>query len=362
MNIPFVDLKAQYQSIQEEIDLAIQSVIDQTSFIGGDIINDFERKFAQYVGVNHCVGVANGTDAIEIALKALGIGVGDEVIVPALTWISTAGAVSNVGAEPVFADVTEDTRAIDPDQVVRKISPKTKAIIPVHLYGLPSPMDALLELAAEHDLKVIEDCAQAHGAEFNDKRVGAFGDIATFSFYPGKNLGAYGDAGAIVTNNGDLAKTCKMISNHGQVSKHDHQIIGRNSRLDTLQAAVLSKKLPHLEKWTQDRIRIATWYDQYLTSVEKPVIPKNMRHVFHLYVIESENRDALLKKMKENHIGCAIHYPTPLPHLCSYAYQGNSKGDFPVAEKLCSQILSLPMYAELSESQVREVCNVVNKA
>ena len=245
--IPFVDLKVQYESIKEDIDAAIATVIKETSFIGRSVIKNFETDFAKYIGTKHCIGVANGTDAIEIALKALGIGEGDEVIVPALTWISTAGTVNNAGAEPVFADVLEAERTINPDLIEDKITSRTKAIMPVHLYGLPARMNQIMELSKKHNLKIIEDCAQAHGAEINEKRVGTFGDIATFSFYPGKNLGVYGDAGGIVTDDEELAQTCRMLANHGQLSKHDHHIIGRNSRLDTMQAAILKAKLPHLE-------------------------------------------------------------------------------------------------------------------
>jgi dTDP-4-amino-4,6-dideoxygalactose transaminase len=359
MSIPFVDLKAQYESIKEDIDNAIASVINQTAFIGGGVIKEFEQDFANYVGSKHCIGVANGTDAIEIVLKALGIGDGDEVIVPALTWISTGGAVNNLGAEPVFVDVLADERTIDPSLIEAKITSKTKAIIPVHLYGLPARMNEIMEIAKKHNLLVIEDCAQAHGAEVDGKRVGTFGDAATFSFYPGKNLGAYGDAGAIVTNDDEVATTCRMMGNHGQLSKHDHRIIGRNSRLDTLQAAILKAKLPYLEKWTAARIQVAAWYNEKLQGVVKPITPAGMRHVFHLYVIESENRDELMNELKKNEIGCAIHYPTPLPHLESYSYQGHKLGDFPVAEKLCSEILSLPMYAETGEEMVDEVCDTL---
>lgn len=361
MSIPFVDLKAQYESIKTEIDQAISSVIDQTAFIGGSIISDFEKDFAEYVGVNHCIGCANGTDAIEMALKALEIGEGDEVIVPALTWISTSGAVNNVGAEPVFVDVLPEERTINPQLIASKITSKTKAIIPVHLYGLPARMNEILSIARKHDLKVIEDCAQSHGAEIDGKRVGTFGDVATFSFYPGKNLGAYGDAGAIVTNDEQMANTCRMMGNHGQLSKHDHQIIGRNSRLDTMQAAILKAKLPHVEDWTESRIQVAKWYDEKLIGVVKPTVNSKMRHVYHLYVIESAERDELMMKLKEEKIGCAIHYPTPLPHLKSYRYQGHKKGDFPVSEKLCSEILSLPMYAEMSEGDVDRVCDSINE-
>ncbi|MEQ9467095.1 MAG: DegT/DnrJ/EryC1/StrS family aminotransferase [Ekhidna sp.] len=359
MSIPFVDLKAQYESIKHEIDAAIASVIDETAFIGGEVIKDFEKDFARYVGVKYCIGVANGTDAIEIALKALGIGEGDEVIVPALTWISTAGAVNNVGAEPVFVDVLEEERTIDPELIEGKITSKTKAIIPVHLYGLPARMDQILAIARKHNLKVIEDCAQAHGAKISERQVGTFGDIATFSFYPGKNLGAYGDAGGIVTDDDNLAEICRMLSNHGQLKKHDHRIIGRNSRLDTIQAAILKAKLPHLEKWTEGRIQVAKWYAEKLAGIVKPSIPENMRHVFHLYVVQSEKREELISRLKEVNIGCAIHYPTPLPHLKSYSYQRRKIGDFPVAEKLCSQILSLPMFAEMSEDEVDWVCEVI---
>ena len=361
MSIPFVDLKAQYESIKEEVDAAIASVIEQTAFIGGEAIKEFEGDFAEYIGAKHCVGVANGTDAIEIALKAIGVGAGDEVIVPALTWISTAGAVNNVGAEPVFVDVLEDERTINPDLIEERITDKTKAIIPVHFYGLPARMDQIMTIAKKHNLKVLEDSAQAHGAEINGMRVGTIGDIATFSFYPGKNLGAYGDAGAIVTNDTNLAETCRMLSNHGQLSKHDHRIIGRNSRLDTIQAAILKAKLPHLERWTEARIQVAKWYSDRLDKVTTPVTPTNMRHVFHLYVIQSVKRDELMNKLKEVNIGCALHYPTPLPHLKSYEYQNHRLGDFPVAEKLCNEILSLPIFPELSEEEVDWVCEIINE-
>lgn len=360
MSIPFVDLKAQYESIKEEIDLAIASVISETSFIGGEKVISFEADFADYIGTKNCIGVANGTDAIEIALKAIGVGEGDEVIVPALTWVSTAGAVNGVGAEPVFVDVLEDERTINPDLIADKITPRTKAIIPVHLYGLPARMSAIMEIAKKHDLYVIEDCAQAHGAEFNGQRVGTFGEIATFSFYPGKNLGAYGDAGAVVTNRDDVAETCRMLANHGQLTKHDHRIIGRNSRLDTMQAAILQAKLPNAESWTESRIQVAKWYSEKLASVRKPVTPENMRHVFHLYVIQSNQRDELMNRLKEVNIGCAIHYPTPIPHLKSYAYKKHPMGEFPVAEKLCDEILSLPMFAELTEAEVDWICEILN--
>lgn len=355
MSVPFVDLNAQYLSIKPEIDAAIQAILDNTTFIGGSEVATFEHEFAAYVGVEHCIACANGTDAIEMALKALGIGQGDEVIVPALTWISTAGAVSNVGAEPVFADVLPGERTIDPAEIKRKITSKTKAIIPVHLYGLPARMPDILAIAKSHNLKVIEDCAQAHGAAIDGKAVGTFGDVATFSFYPGKNLGAYGDAGAVVTNDKPLAETIRRLANHGQLSKHDHKIIGRNSRLDTLQAAILLVKLRHLEAWTEQRIAVAKRYDEQLKGVTLSMVPQGYRHVYHLYVIETPDREALIKRLKSEEIGCAIHYPVPLPFVEAYRYKGHKSGDFPVAEKLCSEILSIPMYAEMGDREILEV-------
>lgn len=355
MKVPFVDLKAQYRTLKDEMDGAMARVLASASFIGGEVIKDFEKAFAAYLGAPHCVGVANGTDAIEIALKALGIGPGDEVIVPALTWISTGGAVSNVGATPVFVDVLESERTIDPDLIEASISVHTKAIIPVHLYGLPAQMTQINRLAKKYDLKVIEDCAQAHGALYKGQKVGTLGDMATFSFYPGKNLGAYGDAGALVTHSEPLAKTSRMLANHGQIKKHSHQMIGRNSRLDTLQAAVLLAKLPYLDMWTQQRQQVARWYDAKLSGVKYPKVPDEMEHVYHLYVIQSEKRDELLAHLKSADIGCAIHYPTPLPFLACYHHMGHREGDFPAAEKLCKEILSLPMYPELAEAAVDRV-------
>lgn len=359
MGVPFADLKAQYNSIKKEIDEAIASCIENTSFIGGKVIGEFENDFADYSGANFCIGCANGTDALEIALKALGVGPGDEVIVPALTWISTAGAVNNVGAEPVFVDVIESERTLDPLQIEAKITNKTKAIIPVHLYGLPARMDDIMQIASKYGLKVIEDCAQAHGATYQARKVGTIGDIATFSFYPGKNLGAYGDAGGIVTNDAILAETCKMLSNHGQLKKHQHQIIGRNSRLDTLQAAILKAKLPYMDQWIKGRNRVANWYGERLEGVMKPIVPVGSGHVYHLYVIQSENREENMLNLKEANIGFAIHYPTPLPHLECYDYKDHKEGEFPVAEKLCKEILSLPIYPEMAQSQIEEVADAI---
>ncbi|WP_370087615.1 DegT/DnrJ/EryC1/StrS family aminotransferase [Ekhidna sp.] len=362
MSVPFTDLKAQYLSIKDEIDEAVFSVINQGSYIQGDIVHQFESNFADYLGAKRCIGVANGTDALEIALKSLGIGIGDEVIVPALSWMSTAGAVSNVGAKPVFVDVLESEKTIDPDGIEIKISNKTKAIIPVHLYGLPARMTDILAIAKKHNLKVVEDCAQAHGAEIDGKRVGTFGDVSAFSFYPTKNLGAYGDAGGIITNDNGIAQTCRMISNYGQMSKHDHQVVGRNSRLDSLQAAILKAKLPHLEKWIDARQQVAAWYADKLSGVVLPIIPQDLRHAFHLFVIQSKDRTSLIKKFDKAEIGYGIHYPTPLPFQKCYADQNHKLGDFPIAEKLCNEVISLPIYPEMKEEWVGRVCEVLNNS
>ncbi len=359
MSIPFVDLKAQYLSIKDEMDETIAHVLNSTQFIGGQIVKDFELSFAEYIGIDHCVSCANGTDSLELALQALGIGDGDEVLVPAVTWISTSEAVNNVGAEPIFIDILNDEFTIDPELIEERITSKTKAIIPVHLYGLPARMPEILEIANKYKLKVIEDCAQAHGASIEGKNIGTFGDVASFSFYPGKNLGAYGDAGAVVTKNQEVAENIRQLANHGQLSKHDHKIIGRNSRLDTLQAAVLSVKLRHIENWTKQRIAIADRYKELLETVQNPVTPEGYRHVYHLYVIQSEKRDELMKKMKSEGIGCAIHYPTALPFVEAYSYKNHCQNDFPVATKVTSKILSLPMYAELGKMEIEWIKNVL---
>ena len=362
MQVPFVDLKAQYESIKGDIDDAVQSILNQSLFVGGEVVSQFEIAFASYLGVRNCIGVANGTDALEISLKALDIGPGDEVIVPALSWISTASAVNNVGAEPVFVDVLADERTINSELVAEKITENTKAIIPVHLYGLPARMHEICEVAKKYGLKVIEDCAQAHGAEINGKKVGTFGDLSVFSFYPSKNLGAFGDAGAIVTDSERLKEKCRLISNLGQPKKNDHVILGRNSRLDALQAAVLKVKLAHLDNWIKYRNEVAKWYNTQLGSVVKPLVPEGLKHVYHLYVIQSPRRDDLMNKLREGDIGYALHYPTPLPHLKSYAYKTHVTGDFPNAEKLCAEVLSLPMYAELTEEEVEQVSEVLLNA
>ena len=359
MNIPFVDLKEQYQSIKTEIDVAISSIIDQASFIGGENIDSFDSNFAAHNGVSHCVSCANGTDALEIALEALGIGHGDEVIVPVYTWVSTASAVSRVGAKPIFVDVHPDYYTIDPLKIDAKITRNTKAIMPVHFYGLPADMPSILEIAKRHNLKVIEDCAQAHDATINGKKVGLFGDIATFSFYPGKNLGAYGDGGAIITNSKELSDKARMIARLGQQGKHNHVIAGRNSRLDSIQAAVLNVKLTHLNDWTAKRQLIAEWYIELLHGVpfKLPSKPDGFGHVYHLFVIQTDRRDKLKEYLETKGIATQIHYPKPLNKIGIYKVQG----DFQVAEEMSTKLLSLPIYEQLNKVQVEYVALAIKK-
>jgi dTDP-4-amino-4,6-dideoxygalactose transaminase len=359
MHVPFVDLYAQYEGMRTEIDQAISDTIRNTSFIGGQPVREFESAFAQYLGINHVIGCANGTDSLEILLQAMGIGPGDEVIVPAHSWISTAESVSSIGARPVFVDTEPNYFTIDVEQLESAITTKTKAIIPVHLYGHPADMPLIMQLAEKHGLKVIEDCAQAHGAEINGKMVGTFGDAASFSFYPGKNLGAYGDAGAMVTNDDILAEKARMIANHGQITKHHHRIEGRNSRLDGLQAAILLTKLPYLPKWTELRMQHASAYHTLLkdSDVQLPQTKSGCKHVFHLYVIRTQYRDALKEFLAEKNIETAIHYPTALPYLECYLNRNPTVGQFSIAQEHQSKILSIPMFAELSGQQIEFVAN-----
>lgn len=359
MQVPFVDLYAQYLTIKGDIDQAIEDTIKHTRFIGGPVKTAFEEAFAAYVGVAHCVGCGNGTDAIEILLQALGIQPGDEVLVPALSWISTAEAVSAIGARPVFVDIDPDTYTIDPALLQAALTDKTRGIIPVHLYGHPADMPAIMAFAEAHHLKVLEDCAQAHGAEIGGKRIGTWGHAASFSFYPGKNLGAYGDAGGMLTDDPEVARTARMIANHGQLVKHQHHMEGRNSRLDGLQAAILMAKLPHLEAWTEARIQHAAAYDQLLaeSGLGLPLIRPGARHVFHLYVVRSQERDALRKRLQAAGIGCSVHYPTPMPLMDAYAAWGHTEADFPATVKACQEILSIPMFPELTVEQLTYVAD-----
>jgi dTDP-4-amino-4,6-dideoxygalactose transaminase len=361
MKIPFVDLHAQYLSIKTNIDAAIAQVIAQTAFIGGRFVQEFERAYAEHYGVKHCIPVGNGTDAIYIAMKMLGIGAGDEVITTAHSWISTSETISQAGARPVFVDV-DDYFTIDVELIEAAITPRTRAIIPVHLYGQPANMTRIMEIAERHRLFVIEDCAQAHYAEWRGQRVGTFGHAATFSFYPGKNLGAYGDAGAIVTNDTDLATKMRMYANHGALKKHNHKMEGINSRLDGLQAAILSAKLPHIEAWTRARQQVASWYDTLLAAVpgvEAPKVRPDATHVYHLYVIKVDQRERLMAALSEQGIETAVHYPVALPAMEAYRYLGDAQRPTPRALQNSSRILSLPIFPELDRERVGHVVNTI---
>ncbi len=359
MNIPFVDLQIQYQSIKKEIDEAIAELLNKAVFVNGVPLESFEVNFAKYMSVAHCIGCGNGTDAIEIALEALEIGKGDEVLVPAYTWVSTASAVSRVGAKPIFVDVHPAFYTIDTAKIEAKITPRTKAIIPVHFYGLPADMDSILKIAATHSLKIIEDCAQAHNATINGQKVGSFGDMATYSFYPGKNLGAYGDGGAVVTNSKKLDEKARIIARLGQQGKHNHIKVGRNSRLDTMQAAILNVKLNHLTEWTKKRQLVAEWYLDLLQElpIQLPSKPDAFAHVYHLFVIQTNRRDELNIFLESKGIQTQIHYPTPLHQVGIF----DAQGTFAVAEAMSGKILSLPMYAELNKVQVEYVVKAVRE-
>lgn len=359
--VKFLDLKSQYDSIKDEIDEAIKNVISETAFIGGRYVAKFEEEFAGYQEAKHCIGVGNGTDALEIAIEALDLPKRSEIIVPANSFIASSEAVTRAGHKVVFCDCDEHNYTISISSLKSKITPNTKAIMAVHLYGHPCEMDDILSLAKEYNLKVIEDCAQAHGAEYKGKRVGAIGDIGTFSFYPGKNLGAYGDGGAIVTNNEELAKKCKMIANHGRIEKYNHEFEGRNSRLDGLQAAILSVKLKHLNKWTEARIKVADYYFENLKDVEGIVLPKRedwATQVYHLFVIRTQKRDELQQYLKDNGIQSGIHYPISLPKLQAYAYTSQASEDF-FANKSDVELLSLPIGEHLSEELINDVVKIL---
>ncbi len=352
-SIPLVDLKAQRQTISEEIETAIARVVERCDFILGEEVSLFENEFAEYCGVASAIGVASGTDALHLACRALDIGAGDEVIVPAMTFASTAFAVSLTGARPVIVDVQVDDALIDPDKIECAITPRTKAIIPVHLYGQCADMAAVCAIAREHSLAVIEDAAQAHGALCAGKRAGSLGDIGCFSFYPGKNLGAYGDGGLVTTARRDIAERVQLLRNCGSRAKYHHDQVGLNSRLDTLQAAILRAKLTHLEDWNAARRRIAAHYDEALRGMsEVRCTPHTPGSVHHLYVIRLAGRDNVLQALNARGIGAGIHYPLALHELEAYALLGYRAGAFPVAENWARQCLSLPIYPELTAAQV----------
>ncbi|MGD2125154.1 MAG: DegT/DnrJ/EryC1/StrS family aminotransferase [Desulfobacteraceae bacterium] len=365
LNIPFVDLKKQYASIKDEIDTAIAAVISQSAFVGGPFVQSFESAFASYCNVKHCIGVGNATDALFIALKALGIGEGDEVITVANSFIATSEAITMAGGGVVFVDINPRTYNIDIERIEEKITPKTRAIIPVHLYGQPADMDPIIDLAKKYGLKILEDAAQAHGASYKGRPVGSIGDMACFSFYPGKNLGAYGDAGAIVTNNDKLAVTARMMANHGRIDKYNHEMEGFNSRLDGLQAAILEVKLKHLPEWTDSRRTIAYQYNDHLKDAPliTPVEIDYVKAVYHLYVVrvEQPQRAPLKDFLKSQGISTGIHYPIALPNLKAYSHLKHRKEDFPEATKASEEILSLPMFPELEDSEIEYITQKISR-
>lgn len=356
MKVPFVDLHAQYLTIKDEIDAAIADVISKTAFVRGPHVDAFEESWAQTLGVKHCVSCANGTDALYIAMRSLGLKQNDEVITTAHSWISTSETITQAGGRVVFCDTEEDSFNINPNLIEEKITDRTVGIIPVHLYGQPCDMDAIMAIARKHDLWVIEDCAQAHLAEYKGQQVGTFGDIATFSFYPGKNLGAYGDAGGIVTNDDQLAECMTAFARHG--GKGDHMMEGINSRMDGIQGAVLNVKLPHLRAWTASRQKAAQIYDALLSEVEGveiPSIASECSHVYHLYVIRCDLRDDLRAHFQKVGISSGLNYPKALPFYPAYDYLGHQPSDFPVAYRNQGRILSLPIFPEITEEMIQFV-------
>ncbi len=362
MKVPYLDLKAQYETIADEITTALQKVLDNSAFAGGPFVTQFEREFAAFCQSESAIGLGSGTAALWLALKGLGIGNGDEVITTANTFIATAEAISVCGARPVFVDIDEQTYNINPELLEAAITPKTKAIIPVHLYGQPADMGKIVEIARAHKLFVIEDACQAHGAEYKGQRAGSIGDAGCFSFYPGKNLGAYGEAGAVVTNNQELADKIKMLRDHGQKEKYYHAMVGWNCRMDGFQGAVLSVKLKHLDQWNESRRKNAELYNSLLADLDPIVTPfeaNYARHVYHIYSILTENRQQLMDSLAKKQIFCGIHYPVPLHLQDAYSSLGYKKGDFPITEKCASQQLSLPMFPELTSEQIEYVAEEI---
>jgi dTDP-4-amino-4,6-dideoxygalactose transaminase len=357
VKIPLVDLKAQYRTIKEEIDVSIARVLDSTSFVLGAEVSAFERAFAAAVGARGAVGVASGTAALRLALAACGVGPGDEVITTAHTFIATAEAISMCGATPVFADIDPKTMNLDPEKAAAAVTRRTKAILPVHLYGHPADLEPLLELARRHDLFLVEDAAQAHGAEYRGRRCGSIGHLACFSFYPGKNLGAYGDAGAVTGNDATLLDRVRRLRDHGRTSKYEHVELGFAERMDGLQAAVLGAKLPHLDDWTALRRKGAERYRELLGGLpfSLPHEEPGSKHVYHLFVIRTAVRDKLLEHLALRGVGAGIHYPIPVHRQPAYAKLGLATGSLPETERAARDVLSLPLFPELTEEQALNV-------
>ena len=364
IQVPFNNLAKHHELIKDELDFVIKDVVKNSLFIRGKYVDEFEMKFKDLLGANFCISCANGTDALTIAMNGLGVKKYDEVIVPAHSWVSTASSVVKAGANVVFCDTKLDDFNLDVSRIEEKITPNTVGIIPVHLYGCPSDMDGIVKIPKKYNLWILEDCAQAHLAKYKSKKVGIFGDAACFSFYPGKNLGAMGDAGAIVTNDKELAIKCKMYSKHGGLKKGDHNIIGVNSRMDGLQAAILTVKINYLEKWTKQRQNAATFYSKHLANLQDIIIPKTPQfceHVWHLYTIKTDLRDKLSLFLKNRGVDTSINYPICLPFLPCYSYLSSKQNDFPNAFSNQSKILSIPLYHEITQAEMSIVINNIKE-
>jgi len=360
-NVPYLDLPAQIRGIRKDLDAAIARSLDNCSFCLGPDVAQFEKDFAKFAGAEHCVGFNSGTSALHVALLLLGVGPGDEVITTPFTFVATSWAISYVGAKPVYVDIDDATMNLDPKLIERAITKKTKAVMPVHLYGHPFDVDPILEICRKHKLPLVEDTAQAHGAKYKGKIVGTFGEISCFSFYPGKNLGACGEGGALVTNNAAFAARAKSLREHGSTVRYYHDEVGFNYRMEGIQGAVLGVKLKHLQKWTDERRRVAHRYHELLkdTPLQLPLEAGYAGSAWHLYVIRHPRRDDLKKHLDANGVGCALHYPVPLHLQKCYANLGHKHGDFPVAEKAARECLSLPIYPELTDAQIRRVVEAI---
>lgn len=365
MKVPFLDLHQQYESIREEISDSINAVIQRTAFAGGPFVSQFEKNFADFCGVQHAIGVGSGTDALWAALTVLGVGDGDEVITVSNSFIATAEAVSRCGARPVFVDIDEQRYTMDPALLERAVTNKTRAIIPVHLFGQMADMDPILEIARDRNLYVIEDACQAHGATYKGKKAGSMGDAGCFSFYPGKNLGAYGEAGAVVTNDPKIDERIRILRDHGQTQKYHHGVVGWNARMDGIQGAILDVKLRHLESWTQKRREAAAEYDRLLSNINGVRLPEEFsegRHVYHLYPILVAGRDRVMKEMADAEVYCGIHYPVPIHLTEAYQSLGYEAGSFPVTEQYAAELLSLPMFPELTEEQTAHAAAALQRS
>ncbi len=362
MNIPFIDLTEQYLTVKDEIDAGLKTVIEKGNFILGQEAKDFEQEFARYCGVQFGVGVNSGTDALYLALAALGVGPGDEVIVPSFTFIATALCISSTGATPVFVDIEEETYNIDPHAVEAAITPRTKAVIPVHIYGQSADMQEILDLAQRHNIKVVEDAAQAHGARYQGKRIGSLGDAACFSFYPTKGLGAFGDAGMLITNDKHIYQTAASLRDYGRVDRYAHKVKGHNSRLDTIQAVVLAAKLKHLDEWNKMRQEHASYYARLLKGekeIRVPFMKGDRTHVFQTFAVRVPQRDQVMERMQKRGVGVLIHYPIPLHLQEAYQELHHKLGDFPESENMARETLSLPMFPHMKKEQIEYVCEAL---